>query len=204
MKSKIAWTAAIFMSTAAYGQTPAPTTAPPGAPPAASTGTVPEVAPNHADPSKSAAASAPAAELSAGDKRFVEKAASGGLAEVQAAQLAQQKAQDQKVKDFAQQMITDHTAANQQLTTLAQQKGLTVATALDDKDQSGIDRLQKLDGKKFDRAYMKAQLHDHQEMLKLLQKEAKNSKDTDLKSFSEQTIPTVQKHLDMIKADTSS
>jgi putative membrane protein len=204
MKSKIAWTAAILVSTAAYGQTPAPTTVPPGAPPAATTGTVPEVAPNHADPSKSAAASAPAAELSAGDKRFVEKAASGGLAEVQAAQLAQQKAQDQKVKDFAQQMITDHTAANQQLTTLAQQKGLTVATALDDKDQSGIDRLQNLDGKKFDRAYMKAQLHDHQEMLKLLQKEAKNSKDTDLKSFAEQTIPTIQKHLDMIKADTTS
>ena len=196
MTRKIAWAAAMLLSTAAYAQTPAP--------PAASPNAVPEMAPMHNDPSKSSAMSAPAADISAADKRFVDKAASGGLAEVQAAQLAQQKSQDPKVKDFAQQMITDHTAANQQLTTLAQQKGLIVPTALDEKDQAGLDRLQRLDGKKFDRAYMKAQMHDHQERLKLLQKEAKSAKDTDLKSFAEQTIPTVQKHLDMIKSDTTS
>jgi putative membrane protein len=195
MVNKIALAAALLLSTAVYAQTPSPTATPPGAPAAASPSTVPE---------KTAPAASSAANVSAADKRFVEKAASGGLAEVQAAQLAQQKSQDQKVKDFAQQMITDHTAANQQLTTLAQQKGLTVPTALDDKDQKQLDKLQKLDGAKFDRAYMKGQLKDHEDMLKLLQREAKTSKDMDLKSFAEQTIPTIQKHLDMVKADTTS
>jgi putative membrane protein len=199
MRNKIALAAALLLSTAAYAQTPSHTTTAPGAPAAASPANVPEMAPG-----KTGAAAPSAANLSAADKRFVDKAAEGGLAEVQAAQLAQQKAQDQKVKDFAQQMITDHTAANQQLTTLAQQKGLTVPTALDDKDQKELDKLQKLDGAKFDRAYMKAQLKDHQDMLKLLEKEAKNSKDTDFKSFAEQTIPTIQKHLDMAKADITS
>ena len=139
------------------------------------------------------------AKVSAADKKFVMKAASAGMAEVQAAQLAQQKSTDSNVKDFAAKMITDHTANNSQLATLAGQKGLTVPTALDDKDQSEIDKLGKLDGKKFDKMYMKGQVKDHQAMLTLLQKEAKSGKDADLKSFAEQTIPVVQSHLDMAK-----
>jgi len=132
------------------------------------------------------------------------KAASAGMAEVQAAQIAQQKSQDPKVKEFAAKMITDHTANNSQLATLAGQKGITVPTALDDKDQAEIDKLNKLNEPKFDKMYMKGQIKDHKSMLTLLQKEAKSGKDSDLKSFSEQTIPVVQSHLDMAKADKVS
>jgi putative membrane protein len=199
MMSKLAFAAVLMLSGAALAQTPSPGGAP-GAqavPPPASA-----MAPGGAGPSKSAPADTTpmTAELSAADKKFVEKAASGGMAEVQAAQLAQQKADDQKVKDFAQQMITDHTTANQQLTALAQKKGVTVPADLDSKDQKELDKLGKLDGKKFDKAYMKTQVKAHQAMLTLLQKEAKGGKDADLKSFADQTIPTVQKHLDMAQS----
>jgi putative membrane protein len=195
MKNKIALAAAVLLSTAAAAQTPAPT---PAAPPPASSATVPEMSPKSGMAATSTAAVAP------GDKRFVEKAASAGMAEVQAAQLAEQKTQDPKVKEFAQQMITDHSAANKQLQTIAEQKGLTIPTALDAKDQKQLDKLQNLTGAKFDRAYMKDQARDHEEVLKLLQKEAKNGKDADLKSFADQTIPTIQKHIDMVKEDTPS
>ena len=193
MNGKIVWGAALLLSTAAAAQTPAPT---PTAPPPTSTATVPEATPS------SPMSAGTAAKVSAADRKFVEKAASGGMAEVQAAQLAQQKSQDPKVKDFAQQMITDHTAANQQLTTIAQQKGLTIPASLDAKDQKEIDKLQSLSGTKFDRVYMKSQARDHEAMLKLLQHEASSGKDPDLKSFADQTAPTVQKHIDMIKTDT--
>jgi len=193
MNGKIVWGAALLLSTAAAAQTPAPT---PTAPPPTSTATVPEATPS------SPMSAGTAAKVSAADRTFVEKAASGGMAEVQAAQLAQQKSQDPKVKDFAQQMITDHTAANQQLTTIAQQKGLTIPASLDAKDQKEIDKLQSLSGTKFDRVYMKSQARDHEAMLKLLQREASSGKDPDLKSFADQTAPTVQKHIDMIKTDT--
>jgi putative membrane protein len=195
MNNKIVLAAAMLLSTAASAQTAAPSSA---APPATSSTSVPEMAP------KSSMAATSSAAVSPGDKRFVEKAASGGMAEVQAAQLAEQKTQDPKVKDFAQQMITDHTAANKQLQTIAEQKGLTVPAALDAKDQKELDKLQSLSGAKFDRAYLKGQTRDHEEMLKLLQKESKNGKDADLKSFADQTIPTVQKHIDMVKQDTAS
>jgi putative membrane protein len=143
-------------------------------------------------------------QVSAADKKFVVTLASAGLSEVQAAQLAQQKSQDQKVKDFAQDMITDHTANNKQLADLATQKGLTVPTAPDAKDQKELDKLQALDGKKFDRAYLKAQVHGHEKVLKLLQAEASDGADPDIKAFAQQTIPTVQKHLDLAKTDKSS
>ena len=204
MMKRVTFATMLLLSGAALAQTPvAPTPAPasgnPGTattPPAASPGAQSAVV----SPGAAPPASVTPANLSALDKKFVEKAASGGLAEVQAAQMAQEKGKEQKVKDFAQQMITDHTAANQKLTSLAQQKGVTVPSEIEFKDQQELDKLGKLDGKKFDRAYLKAEVRDHQEMLALLQKEAKSGKDPDLKSFAQDTIPTVQKHLDMAQS----
>ena len=194
MNIRIALATALLLASTglAAAQTPPPSATAPTAVPEATGGRM-----------ASPMASSSTAKLSKADEKFVEKAASGGMAEVQAAQLAQQKSQDAKVKEFAQQMITDHTANNQQLTTLAQQKGVTVPTALDDKDQKDIDKLTKLDGKKFDKAYLKAQVKGHEDMLKLMQKEAKNGKDADLKSFADTTSAAVQKHLDMAKSDSA-
>ena len=193
MTSKLTLVAALLLGTAFSAQ--AQTAAPPASSPSA---------PAMAPAGGSMASGASTASLSPADKKFVMKAASSGMAEVQAAQLAQQKSQDQSVKDFAAKMITDHTANNTQLSTLAGQKGLTVPTALDDKDQAEINKLTSLDGKKFDKMYMKGQVKDHQAMLTLLQKEAKSGKDADLKSFAEQTIPVVQSHLDMAKSGKAS
>ncbi len=148
-------------------------------------------------------ASGSAADLSAGDKKFVEKAAVGGMAEVQLAQLAQQKSQDPAVKDFAQHMIDDHTPNNAQLMKLASQKGLTPPTELDAMHEKEMSKLQALDGKKFDRAYMKGQLRDHEAMLKAFQAESSSGKDTDLKAFADATVPTIQKHISMAQTPKS-
>ena len=145
------------------------------------------------------AATAPAtpANLSKVDKEFITKAAQGGTAEVQMAQLAQQKSQSASVKQFAQGMIDDHTPNNQKLTDLATSKGVTAPTEPSAAQQKMLARLQTLDGAKFDHAYMSGQVKSHQTMLKLFEHEATNGKDTDLKSFAESTQPTIQKHLTM-------
>jgi putative membrane protein len=206
MTTKLAWAAALLLSTtlAANAQAPAPSTATPptpAAPPAAaSTNTVPEA--TASSPAPMAATST--AKLSKSDRKFIMTAASAGMAEVQAAQLAEQKSQDATVKEFAQKMITDHTANNKQLASLAEQKGITVPTTLEAKDQKQLDALAKLDGTKFDKMYLKDQVRDHETVLKLMQKEAADGKDADLKSFAETTTPVIQQHLDMAKQDASS
>jgi putative membrane protein len=202
MINKLKFAALLMLSGAALAQAQSAGRAPaPAMPVPASTMAPGGAGPARSEPADTSATAATSTTISASDKQFIKKAASGGMAEVQAAQLAQHKADDRQVEDFAKQMITDHTAANQELTTLAEKKGVTVPAGLDSKDQNELDKLDKLGGKKFDKAYMKTQVKDHQAMLSLLQKEAKSGKDSDLKSFAEQTVPIVQHHFEMAQSD---
>src|SRR5438105_2218666 len=101
------------------------------------------------------------ARAGAADQQFVMEAARGGMAEVELGQLASQKAQSDQVKQFAQRMVQDHGKANDELKSLAQQKNITVPTGLDAKHKATHDRLSKLSGAQFDRAYMQDMLQDH-------------------------------------------
>ena len=135
------------------------------------------------------------AKLSATDKKFVTKAAQGGMAEVQAAQLAQQKTQSDSVKQYAQTMIDDHTPNNAKLMQLASSKGITPPSEPDASQQKMMSKLQGMTGKKFDTAYLKGQVTSHEAVLKAFQDESKNGTDPDLKAFADSTIPPIQKHI---------
>ncbi|TPI72587.1 DUF4142 domain-containing protein, partial [Mesorhizobium sp. B2-8-9] len=72
---------------------------------------------------------------------FVDKAAAGGMFEVESSKIAQGKAQDQAVKDFAQKMIDDHGAANAKLETIAGEQKLKVPAQTDAAHKSELDTL---------------------------------------------------------------
>ena len=97
----------------------------------------------------------------ASDTLFVKNAAKGGLAEVELGQLAADHGASDEVKKFGQRMVTDHGKANDELKSLAQQKNITLPTELDGKHKATHDRLSKLSGAQFDRAYMQDMLQDH-------------------------------------------
>jgi putative membrane protein len=144
-----------------------------------------------------------AANLNKTDRAFVTKAAAGGMAEVQAAQTAQQKSQNDQVKAFAQKMIDDHTPNNKELMDLASQKGLTPPAAVPARMQKQLDKLQAMDGSRFDRAYLQQQVKAHKQMLATFKNEAQDGKDPDLKAFASKTIPVIQSHIDMAQQDIS-
>jgi len=106
------------------------------------------------------------------DAAFAIKAAQGGLAEVKLGQLAAEKASSPDVKAFGQQMIDDHTKANDQLKAVAESEGMTLPTDVNGKQQAMYDRLSKLSGAQFDSAYVKDMVMDHQEDVKEFAKEA--------------------------------
>jgi putative membrane protein len=136
--------------------------------------------------------------LTAGaDSTFVKEAAMGGLAEVELGRLAAQKAQSADVKQFAQRMVDDHSKANDQLKPIAQQKGIDVPAQLTGKHKSEYDRLSKLSGAAFDRAYMQLMLQDHRKDVSDFRKESTSGKDPDVKQFASQTLPTLEDHLKM-------
>ncbi len=134
------------------------------------------------------------------DADFAVEAGNGGMAEVAMAKLAQQKATNPDVKAFAAKMITDHTKANDKLMALAKQKNITLPAAVSNDEQKKMDDMGKKSGKDFDKAYVSEMVDDHDKDVKLFDKQAKDGKDADLKSFAATTLPTLKMHQTMIKA----
>lgn len=133
--------------------------------------------------------------LSAADKKFVKEAAQGGMAEVELGQLAVQKASSDDVKKFGQRMVDDHSKANDKLKEVASKEGITLPQGPDAKDQAIKDRLSKLSGEQFDKAYMRDMVKDHKKDVAAFQNESNAGKDTDVKTFASETLPTLQDHL---------
>ncbi|MBV9387402.1 MAG: DUF4142 domain-containing protein [Chroococcidiopsidaceae cyanobacterium CP_BM_ER_R8_30] len=164
-------------------------------------GTVPDQPSTLPNPATSPGQPSTQANLSKADKQFMTKAAQGGMAEVQLAQLAAQNASSDAVKDYAQRMISDHTQINNQLMLLASQVGFTLPTTIDSKDQATYDKLSKLTGSSFDKAYIKsAGVKDHTQQVSLFQHEAQKGQDPSVKAFAAQNLRTIQEHLQMAKA----
>lgn len=140
-------------------------------------------------------ASKPGAET----RTFMQNAAVGGMAEVELGKLAQEKAANDAVKQFGARMVTDHGKANAELQTLAKDKGVTLPTQVDAKHKAEHERLAKLSGAAFDRAYVTAMTQDHVHDVEAFRKAAKSASDPDVKAFAERTLPTLEEHLAEVK-----
>ena len=138
--------------------------------------------------------------LGKADSNFVMQAAIGGLMEVKAGQVAQQNAQNQRVKDFGNMMVTDHSKANDELKSFASGRGITLPDSLPKAKQKEIDEMAKMKGSAFDKHYVSMMVEDHQKDVAEFKKQSTGAKDDQLKSWVSNTLPTLQKHLDSIQA----
>jgi putative membrane protein len=139
------------------------------------------------------------ASLSSQDRDFLMDAAMGGLEEVELGRLAAQQGMSEAVKQFGQRMVDDHSKANTELMTLAQSKGITLPTTLDEKHQKDVTKLTAMSGAEFDRAYAKMMLSDHNKDVSEFEKQSMRGVDPDLKAFAAKTLPTLQEHLQLAK-----
>jgi len=137
--------------------------------------------------------------VAAADMAFVKEAAVGGMAEVELGTLAKEKASSADVKQFGDRMATDHGKANDELKQWAQQKSVTLPTDLDAKHKATKDRLSKLSGDAFDKAYMHEMVTDHVKDVAAFKRESTAAKDADLKAWAGKTLPTLQDHLKMAR-----
>lgn len=136
-------------------------------------------------------------KLASGDRTFVTMAAISDMTEIQASKLAQTNGSSQAVKDFGQQMITDHGKTTAELTTILGPKSVTPPAHVDKSHEKDLDKLSKLSGNDFDKAYAKQMVSDHKTAVSLFEKESKSGKDADLQAFAAKNLPTLQGHLKM-------
>jgi putative membrane protein len=133
-------------------------------------------------------------QLSDQDRQFLDMAAKGGHAEVVMGQQALE-SENPDVKAFGQKMIDDHGKMNQELATVAQQKGIEPPESPDLASQAKSMMMEVLPGQTFDSQYVSSQLDDHKETLELYQRQAQEGQDPDLKALAQKGIPIIQQHI---------
>ena len=141
------------------------------------------------------------AKASKGDANamFLSEAAHGGHAEIATSQLAMQKATNPQVKEFARMMVQDHQQSNQELMQIAQKKGMDLPKRPDEMHMKESATLKNLSGAEFDRAYMTAQVADHQKMVTKYQEKASSAQDPDVRRFAASQLPNLQRHLEQAR-----
>jgi putative membrane protein len=143
-----------------------------------------------------AAAARPAHPMKATDSTFMKHAAADGMAEVAMGRMALDKSSDSQVKQLAQRIVDDHTKANDQLKTIAQDKNVTLPDGPAPDARKSADAMQKMDGAAFDKAWAKHMVTDHKKAIAMFTKASKGG-DADVRGFATETLPTLRTHLKM-------
>lgn len=134
------------------------------------------------------------------DQSFIDFAAQTDMLEAHLGQMAQDQAAKPDVKSYAQTLVTDHTNDYNQLTAAATKAGDTVPKGIDAKGNRMIRPFEKLKGARFDRMYLRDMVTGHEQAIKRYNEEIKNGKSDDIKSYAQQALPTLEKHLSDAKA----
>jgi putative membrane protein len=133
---------------------------------------------------------------------FVRKVAASNQFEIQSSQLAAQKATNPQVKELAQMLVQDHTAAGDKLKSVVQgddKLKMPKETKLDAKHESTMKKLQSASGAEFERLYLDTMLKGHQESVARYKGYASSGDNAQLKQFAEETLPVIEKHLEQIQ-----
>lgn len=134
--------------------------------------------------------------LQPAETAFIQKAAIGGLMEVEMGNLTTQKSKSPKVLAFAKRMITDHTAANKELQQIAESLGVKVPEALPSAEQSHLAAMRQSSANEYDQGYMDMMVQDHAKTIDLFNGATK-FKNEKLKTFALKTLPVLQQHNQM-------
>jgi putative membrane protein len=133
------------------------------------------------------------------DQQFMDFAAQTDMMEAHLGQAAANQASRQDVKNYAQMLVTDHTSDYSQLGTIGAKANLVVPKGLDAMHQKMGAPFNALHGAAFDRRYIQEMIAGHTKALAQFKWEAEHAQSADLKDYANQSLPTLQKHLDGAK-----
>lgn len=131
---------------------------------------------------------------SAADKVFVGNVSQGGMYEVEASKVAEQKAVAPDVKDTANTEVHDHQLVGAELKRIATKTGIPTSPTLNAEFQARLDKLKSVSGAAFDAAYITDMESIHDKDEKLFAKEAMEGSDN-FKTFAHQTDMIVKRHI---------
>lgn len=134
------------------------------------------------------------------DRDFIIKAWSGGMMEVKLGKAAQIQSDNRRVKDYGIMMDHDHTLANDELKSIAENKNIELPDKLDDHHKQAVDKLKDKSGGDFDKSYMEMMVEDHTADIREFEEASTRVSDDQLKKFVKNTLPLLKLHLDSATA----
>lgn len=133
-------------------------------------------------------------QLNEADNNFILQAGMSNVSEIEAAKVAVLKTTDTVVSSFAQQMLADHTAAQNDLKTMGGVVGFTVKDTTDAALATTIAQLNTLTGRTFDSTYIHNQLLDHQATIDFYIDELNNGNQLNVKAYANTVLQSISLH----------
>src|SRR5688572_8858244 len=130
---------------------------------------------------------------------FVLLAGSLDLLESRTSKEALVKAKNADVKNFAQQVLSDHSQISQELKGMAAGKKLKYPADLLAKHQLLMNRLMEERPKEFDKTYMEVQEAVHKEFEELFEDASKRHSDPEMQAFASRNLTTMRLQLENTK-----
>ena len=132
-----------------------------------------------------------------GDKEiaFVEKAAREQLGEIALGRLAMKKASDKKVKELGAEIVEDHQYASEELKEVSAQEEIYLPVEMDAQQKKTYQRLSRLSGNEFDRAFVAYLLKKHRKDMDELRNHAAKLRNENVRQWAETTEPIMAVHL---------
>jgi putative membrane protein len=133
------------------------------------------------------------------DSRFIREVIADNLLEVNLAQLAERKAENSQVKQFAQRMISDHNKLQNDWLSMSSRSGLNLTPGYGKNHRKKLDQLQKLSGRDFDRAYMTLMIQNRKDYVDYFRKEGRGAKSAPVRELVNAGLPVLEQHYSMAK-----
>lgn len=130
-----------------------------------------------------------------GVSSFLQQATEVNMAEMELAEVAEERAGSDEVKEYAEHLAQDHEKSNEKLESIAEQKDVELPDEPGAMHQQQKERLSKLEGQAFDRAYLDSMVREHQKTIQRFEQQAKTAQDPQVKQYAAETLPTLREHL---------
>lgn len=129
-------------------------------------------------------------------QEFLSSAAQINMEEIKAGELAQEKAQDQQVQEYAETLKEHHQKNKQKLQDLAQQMNVQLPEDLSSQKQEKIQQLRTTEPGEFEEEFLSTMVKGHEEAVQKFEEAEKKVTNDELKSYISETLPTLRNHLE--------
>jgi putative membrane protein len=143
-----------------------------------------------------AVALAPTAALADGPRDFLQQALQGDNSEIMLGRMAADRARSPDVRDFAKSLVSDHSEARDDVLRVGRGMGIRPSRDIAPEAREERDRLSGMDGREFDREFVRYMVDDHRKDVAAFGDEAREHHGP-VSDLARRQLPTLQKHLDM-------